>query len=266
MRSGLQALGDLADREARGVGGQRHVGPRELLHLGEQLAFQRQVFRRPSRPTISIDAQGPRARWAARPEVSLGLPIGGARAEAAGRLSRVDAERDTTSTFQPPPKNMAMIPPPWCRPDDQGVAFALRHSCPPNSTRAPTAGQYHRSLIARERTNERHLQGYRHQHRGPCRVVEIQRPPHNFFDNSLINQIADAFEAFDRDDQHPVLRSVRRRASRSALAPISQNRPHTGVRPKRQAPLQGSDPPVPLWAAHAARAGPGDRRWPRPSR
>ena len=30
-------------------------------------------------------------------------------------------------------------------------------------------------------------------------IVEIQRPPHNFFDNSLINQIADAFEAFDKD-------------------------------------------------------------------
>ena len=30
-------------------------------------------------------------------------------------------------------------------------------------------------------------------------TIEIQRPPHNFFDNSLINQIADAFEAFDKD-------------------------------------------------------------------
>ncbi len=36
---------------------------------------------------------------------------------------------------------------------------------------------------------------------GPVGIVEIQRPPHNFFDNSLINQIADAFEAFDRDDK-----------------------------------------------------------------
>ena len=34
---------------------------------------------------------------------------------------------------------------------------------------------------------------------GHVGIVEIQRPPHNFFDNSLINQIADAFEAFDRD-------------------------------------------------------------------
>jgi enoyl-CoA hydratase/carnithine racemase len=28
--------------------------------------------------------------------------------------------------------------------------------------------------------------------------IEIQRPPHNYFDNALINQIADALEAFDR--------------------------------------------------------------------
>jgi enoyl-CoA hydratase/carnithine racemase len=34
---------------------------------------------------------------------------------------------------------------------------------------------------------------------GHVGIVEIQRPPHNFFDNSLINQIADAFEAFDRE-------------------------------------------------------------------
>lgn len=30
--------------------------------------------------------------------------------------------------------------------------------------------------------------------------IEIRRPPNNFFDNALINQIADALEAFDRDD------------------------------------------------------------------
>jgi enoyl-CoA hydratase/carnithine racemase len=34
---------------------------------------------------------------------------------------------------------------------------------------------------------------------GHVGIVEMQRPPHNFFDNALINQIADAFEAFDRD-------------------------------------------------------------------
>jgi enoyl-CoA hydratase/carnithine racemase len=35
--------------------------------------------------------------------------------------------------------------------------------------------------------------------RGHVAVVEIQRPPHNFFDMSLIKQIADAFEGFDKD-------------------------------------------------------------------
>lgn len=30
-------------------------------------------------------------------------------------------------------------------------------------------------------------------------TVEIRRPPHNFFDNALINEIADAFEAADAD-------------------------------------------------------------------
>lgn len=31
-------------------------------------------------------------------------------------------------------------------------------------------------------------------------TIEIQRPPHNFFDNVLINSIADALEALDKDD------------------------------------------------------------------
>src|SRR4051794_41542399 len=34
---------------------------------------------------------------------------------------------------------------------------------------------------------------------GHVAVIEIQRPPLNFFDISLINQIADALEEFDRD-------------------------------------------------------------------
>lgn len=34
---------------------------------------------------------------------------------------------------------------------------------------------------------------------GHIATVEIKRPPHNFFDMSLIKQIADAFEAFDKD-------------------------------------------------------------------
>jgi enoyl-CoA hydratase/carnithine racemase len=35
---------------------------------------------------------------------------------------------------------------------------------------------------------------------GHIAVVEIQRPPFNFFDMSLIQQIADAFESLDQDD------------------------------------------------------------------
>lgn len=34
---------------------------------------------------------------------------------------------------------------------------------------------------------------------GHVAIVEIKRPPHNFFDMSLIKQIADAFEGFDKD-------------------------------------------------------------------
>src|SRR5438552_7945148 len=36
-------------------------------------------------------------------------------------------------------------------------------------------------------------------------TVEIQRPPHNFFDYALIQQIADAFEALDAD---PACRAI----------------------------------------------------------
>lgn len=32
-------------------------------------------------------------------------------------------------------------------------------------------------------------------------TIEIRRPPHNFFDIALINQIGDALEALDKDDQ-----------------------------------------------------------------
>lgn len=34
---------------------------------------------------------------------------------------------------------------------------------------------------------------------GHVAIVEIKRPPHNFFDMSLIKQIADAFEGYDKD-------------------------------------------------------------------
>jgi enoyl-CoA hydratase/carnithine racemase len=36
---------------------------------------------------------------------------------------------------------------------------------------------------------------------GNIATVEIRRPPHNFFDMSLIHQIADAFEGYDKDPE-----------------------------------------------------------------
>lgn len=36
---------------------------------------------------------------------------------------------------------------------------------------------------------------------GHVATIEIRRPPNNFFDNALINEIADAFEALDREPQ-----------------------------------------------------------------
>ena len=63
---------------------------------------------------------------------------------------------------------------------------------------------------------------------GAVGIVEIQRPPHNFFDNSLINQIADAFEAFDRDDKIRAYVLCAQGKSFCAGADFA-NRPQTGA-------------------------------------
>ncbi len=63
---------------------------------------------------------------------------------------------------------------------------------------------------------------------GAVGIVEIQRPPHNFFDNSLINQIADAFEAFDRDDKIRAYVLCAQGKSFCAGADFA-NRPRTGA-------------------------------------
>ncbi len=63
---------------------------------------------------------------------------------------------------------------------------------------------------------------------GHVGIVEIQRPPHNFFDNSLINQIADAFEAFDRDIDIRSYVLCAQGKSFCAGADF-QNRPQTGA-------------------------------------
>ena len=36
---------------------------------------------------------------------------------------------------------------------------------------------------------------------GHVALLEIQRPPNNFFDVNLINALGDAFEAMDNDDE-----------------------------------------------------------------
>jgi enoyl-CoA hydratase/carnithine racemase len=58
--------------------------------------------------------------------------------------------------------------------------------------------------------------------------IEIQRPPHNYFDNALIRQIADALEAFDRD---PGCRAVVLCAQGKSFCAGADfaNRPSTGA-------------------------------------
>jgi enoyl-CoA hydratase/carnithine racemase len=58
--------------------------------------------------------------------------------------------------------------------------------------------------------------------------VEIQRPPHNYFDNALINQIGDAFEAFDRDREIRAVVLCAQGKSFCAGADFA-NRPATGA-------------------------------------
>ena len=101
---------------------------------------------------------------------------------------------------------------------------------------------------------------------GHVGIVEIQRPPHNFFDNSLINQIADAFEAFDRDGNIRAYVLCAQGKSFCAGADFA-NRPQTGAAEsgkhlykeatrlfRAKKPSVGGHP------------GPGDRRRPRPRR
>jgi enoyl-CoA hydratase/carnithine racemase len=59
-------------------------------------------------------------------------------------------------------------------------------------------------------------------------VIEIRRPPHNYFDNALINQIGEALEAFDRD---PGVRSVLLCAEGKSFCAGADfaNRPATGA-------------------------------------
>src|ERR1700704_555177 len=149
--------------------------------------------------------------------------------QASGRPPRVSARGDTTSPFQPWPRNMAMIPTPMVPPP---TTRAWRSLCgifdPPNSTDAPAAGQYHGSLIARGKFMSATFKDIGVSSEGHVGIVEIQRPPHNFFDNSLINQIADAFEAFDRDGNIRAYVLCAQGKSFCAGADFA-NRPQTGA-------------------------------------
>jgi len=58
--------------------------------------------------------------------------------------------------------------------------------------------------------------------------IEIQRPPHNYFDNALINQIADALEDFDRDPECRAVVLCAQGKSFCAGADFA-NRPTTGA-------------------------------------
>jgi len=64
--------------------------------------------------------------------------------------------------------------------------------------------------------------------------IEMQRPPHNYFDNALINQIADALEAFDRE---PVCRAVVLCAQGKSFCAGADfaNRPATGANTEGEA-------------------------------
>ena len=58
--------------------------------------------------------------------------------------------------------------------------------------------------------------------------IEIQRPPHNYFDNALINQIADALEEFDREPECRAVVLCAQGKSFCAGADFA-NRPATGA-------------------------------------
>jgi enoyl-CoA hydratase/carnithine racemase len=59
-------------------------------------------------------------------------------------------------------------------------------------------------------------------------TVEIRRPPNNFFDNSMIAQIGEAFEAFDRDSECRAIVLAAEGKAFCAGADFS-NRPETGA-------------------------------------
>ena len=59
---------------------------------------------------------------------------------------------------------------------------------------------------------------------GHVAILEIQRPPNNFFDVALINSLGDAFDALDADTRVPRVGVVR--AGQTLLRRREFRRPH----------------------------------------
>jgi enoyl-CoA hydratase/carnithine racemase len=69
---------------------------------------------------------------------------------------------------------------------------------------------------------------------GPVTIVEIQRPPNNFFDVPLIHQIAEAFEAADGDEAQRAVVLCAQGKSFCAGANFAQRGPDGTESPDRQ--------------------------------
>src|ERR1700730_9083392 len=85
---------------------------------------------------------------------------------------------------------------------------------------------------------------------GYVATVEIHRPPHNFFDDALIRNIADAFEALDKDDRCRALLLVAEGKSFCAGANF-QSRPENN--PLNQSQTQSGSNPLYLEAVRLFR-------------
>src|SRR6201991_1631424 len=77
---------------------------------------------------------------------------------------------------------------------------------------------------------------------GHVGLIEIRRPPLNFFDVSLINQIADALEEFDRDIE--IRSSVLAAQGKAFCAGANFNDPSRQEQEKRSASDPSADLPI----------------------
>src|ERR1044072_6114304 len=75
-------------------------------------------------------------------------------------------------------------------------------------------------------------------------TIEIQRPPHNFFDIVLINSIADALEELDKDDCCPAVVPAAQGKAVCAGANVGAG---AGLDKSGQRPGEASSPVQPLY-------------------